>query len=425
MKRIGTLNFALALSLMVPLAVSAQQETNQTREATKLIALAMTRDTHQERAELYRDAMTHLTPAMQEDADNARVWLLSGTAMAGLGQMQEADEAFDRAVALHADFADDVESERFDAWIRSFERGVEAMDAEQYDAALAAMEGAELMYTGRPEALMYLGILYANHTMEYDKAIVAFEGALEATQGPLFETLDEAGQAEWESMRPGLRENIEQMHMANAVTAFQNGDFRAAIEAFRTLTDSNPYSRDAWFNYGQALLARAQEIGDTVEEMEPAEAAAAKEELMPILDELDRVAQKALEADPNSMLLHQVLANAHRMRGEFTGTEESLAAGQAGALAALEALDALPVMIDAIQVVPGEENAQVTGTLTNHRMDPGAPVQINITLLDRDGQSVGQQTITVNAPEAEVQVPFEATITPTGIIAGWRYTVGS
>jgi hypothetical protein len=84
MKRTGTISVAL-LVLLLPSVAFAQRDTKQTREANKFIGLAMTKQTADERAVLYRQAMEHLREGMAEDAENAQVWKLAGTALAALG----------------------------------------------------------------------------------------------------------------------------------------------------------------------------------------------------------------------------------------------------------------------------------------------------------------------------------------------------
>lgn len=425
MKRFGILNLALAMMLVLPAAASAQSETEQTREGTKLIALAMTRQTPEEKVELYREAMTHLRQGMEQDADNARVWLLAGTALAGMGDMEAADSAFNRAESLHPDYAEEIETERFDAWVNAFQLGLQAMENEELDEALRWMEGAEAIYTGRPEAQMYLGVLYANHTQDFEKASEAFKAALAATEGPLLETLDEEGQQEWIGMRESLNENIEQMEMSLGVTYFHEQRYEEAIESFDRLTELNPHSRDLWFNYSQALLARAHQFTDEIEDAEEAEAAAAKEQLFPVLDELQAAATRAQAMDPANEMLYLLLANVHRMRGEHDGSDEALEAGQQGALAALQAAEDLTVSIDEINVAATETGVQITGTLKNRKLDAGTPVRVTFTLLDRDGQEIGQETATVNAPAVDGEVQFDATTPVEDAVAGWRYTVDS
>jgi tetratricopeptide (TPR) repeat protein len=418
MIRFRTMNLALILILLLPLAASAQRETRQTREGSKFIGLAMTKQTHEEKADLYQQALTHLREGMAQDAQNARVWLLAGTALAGLGEMQEADRAFERALELNAGYREEVQQERFDAWVAAFQRGLQAMEGEQLDDALRHIEAAEQIHQGRPEGQLYLGILYANHQTDYRKAEQAFRKALEATRGPLFATLDEEGQAEWIEMRQSLADNIERMLMMQGVTDFQEQRYAEAAASFKTLSTENPYSRDAWFNYSQAVLAEAQRLAGT--EGTPDDAT--KQRLVGLYNELEMVAKKTQELDPNNELTFMLLANAHRLRGELMGTAE---AGSRAAYAVLEAHDAIPITVDDVNMAEQDGTMRITGVLKNRKLAAGTAVRLNFTLLQRDGSPAGQQTVTVTAPDADTETPFEVTIEPTAPAAGWKYTVGN
>ena len=48
-----------------------------------------------------------------------------------------------------------------------------------------------------------------------------------------------------------------------------------------------------------------------------------------------------------------------------------------------------------------------------------------VMLLARDGSTIGEQQVTVNAPEPEQTADFEATATTTGQVAGWKYEVST
>ncbi|MEX1184137.1 MAG: tetratricopeptide repeat protein [Gemmatimonadota bacterium] len=425
MNRFGRMNLALVLMLLMPAAVSAQQETAQTKEGEKYIGLAMTRQDHAGRVEMYTQAMTHLRPAMTGDAQNARVWLLAGTALAGMGQVAEANSAFERALQLNPAYAEQIDAERFDVWIRAFQRGLAAMESELMDSAQQEFELAEQIYTGRPEALMYLGVIYANHTQDIAKADAAFRAALAATQGPLLATLEEEERANWAEMRTSLEGNIERIAMQVGIEHFQAERFAEAAESFKQVSELNPHSRDVWFNWSQALLAEAQRRDDLVATMPEAEAAAAKQELLKLYAELETVTKRTQEVDPNSEVLYMILARSHRMQGEYGGTEATLQEGQREALATLQAHENLPVTVERVSLDTGAGAIQVTGVVKNRKLAAGAPVQLQFTLLGADGAVVGEQTVTVNAPAAEATAEFSGTIPVQGEVAGWKYTVVS
>lgn len=424
MNRLRGLTLALAAVLLLPLAVAAQgEQTSATREGSKFIGLAMTKQEQAERAEQYRQALAHLRPAMETDTENARVFFLAGQALAGIGEMAAADSAFDRAIALYPDYTEDVEMERRDAWIMAFQAGANAMEAGQSQEAIELLNEAEMIYQGRPEAHLYLGVLYANEVEDYELAERSFRTALEATRGPLLETLTPEQQEDWIGLRESLRFNIERTLMTRGVRSFSEQNFTGAIQNFADLTEWNPYSRDAWFNYGQSLLSEASAQQATLETLEGEAAEQKRQELIAMYDELQTVTEKAIELDPHSEILLFMLANTHTVRGQLRQSEEATAEGQRLAYEVVQKHDALDFMIDNVSLTRGEGVIQITGEFKNRKLAEGTPVQLRFTLVDLDGETIGEQTITVNAPAADGAVSFEGSVNAEGDIAGWRYTV--
>ncbi|HEX2166810.1 MAG TPA: tetratricopeptide repeat protein, partial [Longimicrobiales bacterium] len=281
----------------------AQQETDETREAGKLIGLAMTRQEPAERTEMYRQAIEQLRPAMTSDAENAKVWLLAGTALAALGEMEEADQAFLRAEQLHPEYAEQIVGERESAWVEAFNRGIELMDQQQYAEAIAQMEAAQTIYDQRPEALMNLGSLYAN-AGEPMKAEQALLQAIAATQGPLFATLAPEQQAEWTRFRSMASANIAQVQAQQGIQSFEAEQFDSAAARFLRAAETNPYARDYWFNYGQALWAMSTPLEESLATASAADSAAVIEQLTGLYAKIQSAAQKAREFDPNNEVLY-------------------------------------------------------------------------------------------------------------------------
>jgi tetratricopeptide (TPR) repeat protein len=424
MKRIRTIGVALLVMLLLPSAVSAQKDTKQTREANKYIGLAMTKQTPEERAELYRQAMEHLREGMAEDAENAQVWKLAGTALAALGDAVEADRAFDRAVQLHPAYAEEIEAERETAWVESFNQGIQLMDQQQYPEAIAALEAAQLIYDQRPEALMNLGALYSN-AGDQAKAEKALRDAIAATHGPLFEKLNEDQQAEWVRFRMMAAANIAQIQAQQGIESFEAQQFDSAAVRFLRAAETNPQGRDYWFNYGQALWAMStpleDALADTTASVTAADSARIRDQLSEIYSKIQTAAQKSREFDPNNEVLYLMEARTHRMAGVFEG---GASAGQQAALRLLEAHGALAVTLDQIAVQPNAENGvTIRGMLTNMKATEGSTVTLRFTLLDLEGTVVGEQAITVAAPAAEQSVAFEGAAPTTGEVAGWKYVV--
>jgi Flp pilus assembly protein TadD len=388
------------------------------REASKFVGLAMTKQNPAERLQQYQLALPHLREAMVSEPQNSKVWRLAGEVLAAVGEMAEADQAFTKAVELDPASAEDVMQERKRAWAVAFETASTAMEAQQFDEAIRLLQGAELLYQGRPEGLMNLGLSHANKGNDVE-AIEALTKAVEAARGPLFATLTDEEKAAWTGYRVMAATNISIL----GVQSFQAEDFVKAGNRFRTAAQINPHGRDHWYNLAQSLRAQAAPLeeqaaaGTNV----PAET---KQQLLELSRQILAATEKARAADPNNEILYLVEARAHRTMGVNAATEADKTAAQQASLKLLEQHDALTLSLDEVGVVEAEEGVTIRGTLKNRKLTAGAPVNIKFTLLDLDGNVVGEQTITVPAPAVDAAAPFEAKATPSAAVAGWKYTIG-
>jgi tetratricopeptide (TPR) repeat protein len=424
MTRAGRINLVLLLLLAVPALASAQRDSRYTREAQKFVGLAMTRSSDAERATQYQEALKHLREGMEKDAGNAKVWLLAGTVLSNLGEAQEADAAFKKAVELHADYAEEVRHERHAAWAELFNAGVGAMDAQQYDEAIRLMENAQVLFAERPEALMNLGLLYANRN-DLAKAEQAFRDAERATSSPLFATLEAEEQASWLRFRDMAKVSIAQMSLSRGVNAFQEEKFDEAFAEFAKAIESNPHSRDAIFNQAQALWAHASSLETALAAMPEgsADRPATQEKILKLYGDAETIAKRTLEIDPNNDALYAIIINASRVRGEFAADEATKQTHREAALAMLEAQDKLDVLLDEVAVVPGPEESTIQGKIKNMKLAPGAQVKIRFVLLGLDGSQVGEQEVTATVGAVEESTSFEAKVVPTGEVAGWKYSI--
>jgi len=418
------LSLALMLTgLLLPLSAAAQKETKDTKEAEKQLGLALIRSDEAEKQQLYQRALAALQPAFTNDANNALVWKLAGEAHAGLGHMAEADEAFDKAEQMHAEYAEEIEGLRETAWITGFKLGVSQLDAGQTDEALATLTAANALYDKRPEGYLNIASIHAQK-LEIEPAIAALERAIETSHGPLYEQLDSAGQAQWRDLRRMATTNIGQLHGAAGVEAFQAQDFEAAQSWFEKARETNPYARDYLFNVVQAKWQQAQRIENRIKET-PASAEQEYPQLRQIYENIKAQIPEIQEVDPNNEQLVLMLAQIEKRFAEMRG-DSAQAAGRA-AYAVLQKLETMPVALDEISVESSEGTAQIQGKLKNLNLAAATPVTINLTLIGQDGSQVGTAQVRVNAPpNAEGEqaiVPFEGTAPVTAPVAGWRYTV--
>lgn len=422
MIRFGRLNLALVLLLVLPTMAAAQRDSRYTREANKFIGLAMTKQDEAERTKMYQDAMVHLREGMERDGDNAKVWLLAGTVLSALGELQEADAAFKKAQQMHPEYAEEIAGERETAWVEAFNRGIEAMDRQDYAGAIREMENAQLIYNERPEALMNLGALYANEG-ELDKAEQAFRDAIRATQGSLLEKLDDESKAQWARFRDMATLNIAQMSAGRGVDAFEAGDYARAEAEFRKATEVNTYSRDYWFNVTQSKWAQASELEEKLESAPEAEQASLKQQLIPMYAEVKQLAQKTREMDPLAEVLYILEAQSERRMGEHAGDPERVKQGHDAALKLLQEHDALPIEVAEVVAQAQEGSAVIQGRVKNRRLAAGTQVTLRFTLIGLDGRVLAEQDVTVAAGEPEAETPFEAQAEVAGEIAGWKYVL--
>jgi tetratricopeptide (TPR) repeat protein len=311
-----------------------------------------------------------------------------------------------------------VDAEREAGWMDGFQTGVELMDQQKYDEALAILEGAQDLYDLRPEALLNIGSIYANKG-DMLKAEEAFEQAAVAASGPMLQQLDTAAQDQWKRYAAMAKLNIAQMRGSQGVEAFQNNDYDKAAEWFTKAAEVNPYSRDYLFNLVQARYAQATKLEEQ-RDSTPAMASTIDPQLTTIYRDLETQIGNVRTYDPNNENLLAILVRAHRRLGEISGDTVN---GQKRALSVAEQQRDLPVEVAEMTVTPGEGTATVNGTVRNRTLDAGKAVRIKVTLLDQNGQTVGSQEVTVNAPEKEQSIPFEVTAEVTGQVAGWKYEV--
>lgn len=419
-----SLAFALVFATLVAAAAAQAQEpkdSKYTEDAEKFLGLAMIQQDPAQREQMYRDALEALQGGFEEDAENPKFWLTAGQVYAGLGDIEKASEAFNKATEMHPPYEEEIEGDLEAAWMAGFERGVAMMDRQSYDSALVVLEAANALYPNRPEGWLNIGSIYANNKNDIEKAVHAFEMAMAAVEGPLYEQIDSASQAQWQDYAEMSAVNIAQMRGVQGVTEFEAEQFEQAEEMFRAAVELNPYSRDYLFNIVQSQYAQTTDLEEQIEADSTVEAELGPQ-LIPLYEELRAEIEKVKTFDPNNEALYMIEARALRRENELKG--DTLAAQQ-GAMAVLEAHQALPVDVDQVSIVPDPEgaSAEITGQVRTRSAAPGSQVTIRVTLLDRHGETIGQQDFSVTVPEADQTAPFGGTAPAEGSIAGWKYEV--
>ena len=381
---------------------------------------------------------------LASDSANPVHYYLAGVAHARLGHHEEADRLLDEAQRIYPAYQLEIEPEREAAWAEAFNRGTRAYNARDIDGAVAAWQGAILMYDLRLEAHRNLGTLLGGEG-RYDEAIDVYQQALAGIEKrPATRFLREEEVADREEARiateaglaqlllfrnrfaeaePLLRrqlamdttdvqvrsnlatalsglgrteearaiysdllseEGLESAQLFNlGVALFRSRDFVEAGRAFQRLTELQPHSRDAWFNYANSLFAG--------------------EDWRSLTEAGDRL----IGLDPLNENAALITARAWLESGD-----------EPAALRGVERIRGVPVYVEGLQMRPGGADTRIQGRVIGNRAPPGTPIVLRFTFYGESGE-LGSQSLTVQAPEAEAREPFELTFPMRA--AAYRY----
>jgi tetratricopeptide (TPR) repeat protein len=412
------------------------RENAQSRAAT--IALATGR---------HDEALATARAGIAADSTNPIFYYIAGEAAAGLNQFELADSMWTIAQRMYPAYELDIEPSRENAWVTEYNRGSEAYNAGNMEAAGEAWASAHMLYKLRPVAVQNLGIVRIQQ-MRYDDAIAAFrEGLANLELVPASRALEPDELAEKEESREIMTDNLVQIllfterwadaeqllrqvvaanpddveaqaNLAAAVSgqgrteeatqmysrllttpnlgpgqlfnigvSLFNGDQpREAAQAFARVTDLIPNHRDAWFNQANALYD-----------------AAAWNDLVP-------VAARLTQIDPLSETATLIHARAYRELGQNDQ-----------ALEVLTRVETMPIYVEDLQISAAGDATVVQGRAEGNNAAAGTPVRLRFTFYGDNGQEVGTQTVTVPAPAREQSANFEVRLDEPA--AAYRYEI--
>jgi tetratricopeptide (TPR) repeat protein len=391
-------------------------------------------------------ALQFATEGITADSTNSLHYFLAGAAHLRLGQYAAADSMFDVAERMWPAFTIQTEPERAAGWTQAYDEGVQAYADGDTDAAKEAWRNAAVIYDMRPEAHRNLASLLARDE-QYEQAIDLYNEALRGLDKKFaVHVPDSAEVADRESLRattedalsellmfrdryveaePLLRRRVQRdstnaqvwADQATALKAegrneeaaqiyaqllsgkgmdnsaelfslgvglFRSGDYSRASEAFQRLTKLRPYSRDAWFNYVNALLAGK------------------------VWNTLATAGDRLAELDPLGKNVGLIAARAHLETGD-----------EPAALKGLHRVDASPLYVEGLQMQPLEGATRVHGQVVGNQAAPGTALQIRFTFYD-EANEVGSEVIPVQAPSKGETTDFEV-LYRGGKATGFRY----
>jgi pentatricopeptide repeat protein len=468
----------LVTALLVPALAQAQKKPSNnmhTRSADVYLGQAQQAQVNADKKELLQKALAAALEGAESDPGNPKPWFQAGIAYVRLGDLAGADSAFDKAEQMYPEYAEEIDPERLNAWITSYNAGVQALQGGDAAKAISSFETANAIYAKRPEAMVLLGSLYMQEG-DAAKAEKTFVNALSVLRSPARQGLKPEEAAAWaedeltvalrlstlyadqdrndEAIKvyrdlltsqpdnPMARANLavvlaragktdEAVAMYREMLKKQDvpeatlfnvgvGLFRAeqyadAAAAFRRAAELNPYSQETLYNLAQTLLAHS----GALEKQQPAPTA----ELKKLYEEMRTVSQKLHDIDPANRNVIMMVAQSQRSLSELAGQTPEGEQLRKGVLATLEKADALAFEVSDISVAPGETEVQITGKVTNLKGTAGTPVRLKFIILNRQGAELTTEEISVSLPATEESERFNARVKVPEGAAAWKYTV--
>ncbi len=414
-----------AFVLLLPSAAWAQKEpghTKETRNAEKFIGLAMTRQDAESKRQFLEQALPPLREAMQKNPDNGRVWLMAGNVFAGLGQFQAADSAFTRALELYPGYAEQVDNERHLAWESAFNTAIGLINQQKLDEGIVALETAEQLYQHRPEAKFYLGLLYSQKN-DQDKAEKAFNGAIEAVNGPVRARLQPEAQQDWDRLAHHARIRLSNVTAMRAADLYDAGKYDEAAAMFVEARKANPHSRDHLFNQLQSVYARALDLD---KEREGTKSSTLNEQAQAIYTKVIELTDSLRTVDPRNEDIYFFSSRAHKVLSEVAGDAAGKKSHMDALLKVNTEYEGLPFLVGDIQIAEGETEATVSGNVTRKKLQTGGTASFEFVLVGFDGQPLGAVPVSVTVPAgaaADAKIPFTVAVPTNAPVAGWRYSL--
>ncbi len=411
-----------------------------------------------------RDAHRVLTQAIEEGRDNdPAVWYLLGRWYAIQRDLAGADSAFDKAVGGAPQCRDDILTHRRRLWVPVLNRGVDALRADELDAAKTEFRIANEIFDAEPMSYYYLAqahqnsqqsdsaianyrlaieianreenrdneqfadiperasfnvaLLY-NNERQYDSAVVWFQRyrnikpddyeamTAQATALSLTGRTDDA-LVLYDSVLLRADEMPALQLFETGAALFRAARYELATQAFRAGLERNPYFRDALYNLVNTYFRMSELDSGLTDE----EADARKTELG---EKMQPIAERLIAVDPASTTAMRLLAASYLLRRVDDST-----------VATLERIEQMTFDVT-ISVFRSASDGgyELRGLITNQSEGEAAVPTLTFEFLDEAGE-------VIESTEIPAQILEEGGGAPIGIrassdaIAAWRYSLGA
>ena len=397
---------------------------------------------------LVERALELVLQGVEAEPGNPIHYLLAGLAHARLAEYSEADAMFTVAQEIYPAYELDIEPEREAAWIDLFNAGVAAFAEGDVEGTIEAWKQAGMMWSLRPDASLNLATLF-NGEGRWDDAIGAYQRVVASLERrPVTRVLTQEELQTREDLRKSSEESLTQLllfterfaeaepllrrHLEGdstdvrvrgdlaaalhglgknteaaaiyagllsetgleareifslGIALYRATDYVAAAEAFERLTQLQPDSRDAWFNYANSLFAAES------------------------WESLAVVGDRLAEVDPLGENAGLIAARAHLELGD-----------EQAAVQGLNRTEAAPVYVERLQLRPSDTETSLQGRVVGNAAEPGTSVYLRFTFFGADGV-LGTEPLTVLAPPLGTRETFE--VTYAGPATAYRYELVS
>ena len=220
------------------------------------------------------DAQRSLTQALTSGGQekNPAAWYYLARYYVIENDAYGADSAFRKAEALRPECKDDIQFWRRNVlWVPTFNAGINALNAQQYDSAVAAFRRAAAVYDGEPQAYTVLATAYFNMPAETFLPQSVFRQSRPGLPDSLFQAAyDSAARAHYDSAAKYFRRGAElatdpkfaqdkRDAMFNRANSFYAGlRYDSAAVAYAEYLKVAPNDAQALARLGDALQASGQ-----------------------------------------------------------------------------------------------------------------------------------------------------------------------
>ena len=427
------------------------RNTDNTRAAERALDAGDDAADEAEARTQYEQARVAAEAAIAEDTTNPLAHRLAAMAALGLEDYEAAGRHFDRAGELWSLYGIEDLGRRERIWIDLYNRGAPLVQSGDYEAAVEAFEGANAIYSLRPEAMITLGQVYAQRR-EHDLALENLDKAMELIESDAIMEVDSATAAGWREQGadiPMLRaqvladagrfeeaegayrelaaEDPDDLELVKALAAIlmQMGNEAEALEVYVDLMTRSGLSSADYYaigvgfyqgsDYGRASRAFSGAAGASPFDRDALEMWARSMQLDSTYAAVPPVAERWIELDPYSQTAYLILAQASNIGGDQEATQQ-----------AMRQVEALEVSVDQLQIQRQDGGGVVSGSLTNKTLTQGASVTLRFTFYSEAGDPIGTVTESVSVAAEGMAEVFQVQFDSAEYVGGYGYelTIG-